>query len=71
MRSASDLKRDTMRSVRANSTDTSELVDLADALLHLFGVVSRWHLRARGFAMLLALPVLLIGISDWRIRRRR
>jgi hypothetical protein len=46
-------------------------VDLAEALLRLFGFASRWSERARGFAVLLTLPVIIVSVADWRIRRRR
>jgi hypothetical protein len=46
-------------------------VDLAEALLRLFGMVSHWSSRARGFGFLLTLPIVLLGVADWRIRRRR
>jgi hypothetical protein len=46
-------------------------MDLADALLHVLGLARDWSVRARGFAFLLALPVLVVSIADWRIRHRR
>ena len=46
-------------------------MDLAEALLHVLGFAKDWSARARGFAFLLALPLLVVGIADWRIRRRR
>jgi hypothetical protein len=46
-------------------------VDLAEVLLRLFGLVSHWNLRARGFGFLLSLPIVLVAIGDWRVRRRR
>lgn len=46
-------------------------MDLADVMLHLFGLARDWSARARGFAFLLSLPILVITIADWRIRRRR
>jgi hypothetical protein len=46
-------------------------VDPGDALLHLFGVVSRWNFRLRGFGFLLFLPILVVGLTDWRVRRKR
>lgn len=46
-------------------------MDLADALLRLFGIVSQWNTRARGFAFLLALPVITLAVADWRVRRNR
>jgi hypothetical protein len=46
-------------------------MDLAGALLRLFGIANQLQVRTRGFALLLALPVLIVGIADWRIRRPR
>ena len=46
-------------------------MDLAEALLHLLGLARDWTARARGFAFLLTLPLLVVTIADWRIRRRR
>lgn len=46
-------------------------MDLAEALLRVLGFARDWSARARGFAFLLALPVLVATIADWRIRRRR
>lgn len=46
-------------------------MDLADAVLHLFGLVSHWSQRIRGMGFLLGLPVLIVGVADWRIRRMR
>ncbi len=70
LRRASLRQRDAVRDVRAKSTVAPRLiVDLADALLKLFGLVSHWSLRARGFGFLLALPVLVVATVDWRVRR--
>jgi hypothetical protein len=46
-------------------------VDLSDALLGLFGMVSHWYLRARGFGVLLCLPIAITTLADWRVRGRR
>jgi hypothetical protein len=46
-------------------------MDLAEALLRLFGFARDWSERARGFAFLLALPLIITSVADWRIRRRR
>jgi hypothetical protein len=46
-------------------------VDFAAALLLLFGLASRWAERMRGFALLLSLPLIIVTVADWRIRRRR
>ena len=46
-------------------------MDLAGVLLRLFGLASQLPERARGFALLLALPVIIVGIADWRVRRSR
>jgi hypothetical protein len=46
-------------------------MDLAEALLAILGVARDWSARARGFAFLLALPLLVVTVADWRIRRRR
>ena len=46
-------------------------MDLAEALLRVLGFARDWSARARGLAFLLALPVLVATIADWRIRRRR
>jgi hypothetical protein len=46
-------------------------VDFAEAVLHAFGIATRWQLRARGFGLLLALPLIVVTIADWRIRRER
>lgn len=46
-------------------------MDLAEALLRLLGVARDWSARIRGFSVLLALPLLVITVADWRIRRRR
>jgi type III secretory pathway component EscS len=46
-------------------------MDLAGVVLRLFGVATQLQERARGFALLLALPVIIVGIADWRIRRPR
>jgi hypothetical protein len=46
-------------------------MDLAEALLRILGLARDWTARARGFAFLLTLPLLVVTIADWRIRRRR
>ena len=46
-------------------------MDLTNALVWLFGIASRLQVRARGFALLLLIPVVLIAVTDWRIRQRR
>ena len=46
-------------------------MDLAETLLHILGMVESWSARARGFAFLLVLPLIIVGVADWRIRRRR
>ncbi len=46
-------------------------MDLAEVLLKVLGLARDWSARARGFAFLLSLPVLVVTIADWRIRRRR
>jgi hypothetical protein len=46
-------------------------MDLAEALLRLLGFARDWTSRARGFAFLLTLPLLVVTIADWRVRRRR
>jgi hypothetical protein len=46
-------------------------VDLADTVLRLFGLVSHLNSRARGFGLLLLLPVVILAIADWRVRRQR
>ncbi|MGH9141839.1 MAG: hypothetical protein ACRD2I_11970 [Vicinamibacterales bacterium] len=46
-------------------------MDLTEAVLRLFGLVSQWNTRARGFGLLLLLPIVVIAIADWRVRRRR
>lgn len=46
-------------------------MDLAEALLRVLGFARDWSARARGFAFLLVLPVLVATIADWRIRHRR
>ena len=46
-------------------------MDPTEALLRLFGAVSRWNLRLRGFGVLLILPILFVGLTDWRLRRKR
>jgi hypothetical protein len=45
-------------------------VKLADALLRLFGIVSAWNVLARGFGFLLSLPIVILAIADWRVRRQ-
>jgi hypothetical protein len=46
-------------------------VDLADIVLHWFGIATRLQLRARGFGLLLALPLIIVSLVDWRIVRKR
>jgi hypothetical protein len=46
-------------------------MDLAEALLQLLGFARSWTARARGFAFLLTLPLVIVTITDWRVRRRR
>jgi hypothetical protein len=46
-------------------------MDLAEALLRVLGFARDWSARARGFAFLLALPMMIVTVADWRIRRRR
>jgi hypothetical protein len=46
-------------------------MDLAEALLRLLGFARDWTARMRGFAFLLTLPLLVVTVADWRIRRRR
>jgi hypothetical protein len=46
-------------------------MDLTEALLRILGLARDWTARARGFAFLLTLPLLVVTIADWRIRRRR
>jgi hypothetical protein len=46
-------------------------VDLADILLHWLGIASRLPLRARGFGLLLSLPLIIVGVVDWHIARKR
>ena len=46
-------------------------MDLAEALLRVLGFARDWSTRARGFAFLLALPMMVVTIADWRIRRPR
>lgn len=46
-------------------------MDLAEALLRILGLARDWSARARGFAFLLTLPLLVVTIADWRIRGRR
>jgi hypothetical protein len=46
-------------------------MDLAEALLRILGFARDWTARARGFAFLLTLPLFVVAIADWRIRRRR
>jgi hypothetical protein len=46
-------------------------MDLAEALLRLLGFARDWTARVRGFAFLLSLPLLIVTVADWRIRRRR
>ncbi len=42
-----------------------------DTLLQILGMAKDWSARARGFAFLLMLPLLVVSVADWRIRRRR
>jgi hypothetical protein len=46
-------------------------MDLAGAILRLFGFATQIQERARGLALLLALPAIVVGVADWRVRRRR
>ena len=46
-------------------------MDLAEALLRLLGLARDWSARVRGFAFLLSLPLIVVTLADWRIRRRR
>jgi hypothetical protein len=46
-------------------------VDLTDSVLRLFGLVSQLNMRARGFGLLLLLPIVVLAIADWRVRRQR
>jgi hypothetical protein len=46
-------------------------VDLADGVLRLFGLVSQLNTRARGYGLLLLLPIVVLAIADWRVRRQR
>jgi hypothetical protein len=46
-------------------------MDFADALLRALGFAKDWSVRARGFVFLLSLPIIIVTIADWRIRRRR
>jgi len=46
-------------------------MDLAETLLRTLGLARDFSDRARGFAFLLALPLMVVTIADWRIRRRR
>jgi hypothetical protein len=46
-------------------------MDLTEALLRVLGFARDWSARARGFAFLLSLPLIVVTVADWRIRRRR
>jgi hypothetical protein len=46
-------------------------MDLAEALLRVLGLARDWSTRMRGFAFLLSLPLIVVCLADWRIRRRR
>jgi hypothetical protein len=46
-------------------------MDLSEALLRVLGLARDWSARARGFAFLLTLPLIVVTIADWRIRQRR
>jgi hypothetical protein len=46
-------------------------VDFTDAVLRLFGLVSQLNTRARGFGLLLLMPIVILAIADWRVRRQR
>lgn len=46
-------------------------MDVTEGILRLFGLVSHLNTRARGFGLLLSLPIVIIAIADWRVRRRR
>jgi hypothetical protein len=43
----------------------------SDLLGQLFSVASRWSLRAPWLAFALLLPVCVVALGDWRIRRTR
>jgi hypothetical protein len=46
-------------------------MDFAEVLLRVLGFARNWSDRMRGFAFLLALPILVVIIANWRVRRRR
>ncbi len=46
-------------------------MDLAEVLLRVLGLARDWTARARGFAFLLTLPLIIVTVADWRVRRRR
>ena len=46
-------------------------MDLADIVQQLFGIATHLNLRARGFGFLLALPLIIVSVADWRITRKR
>jgi len=46
-------------------------MDLAETLMRALGLARDFSDRARGFAFLLSLPLMVVTIADWRIRRRR
>lgn len=46
-------------------------MDLIETLLQILGMARGWSARARGFAFLLMLPLIVVSVADWRIRRRR
>jgi hypothetical protein len=46
-------------------------VSFAEALLRLFGLVSRWHLGAPALLVALLMPIFLLALADWRMKARR
>jgi hypothetical protein len=46
-------------------------VDFTEAVLRLFGLVSHLNTRARGFGLLLLMPIVILAVADWRVRRQR
>jgi hypothetical protein len=46
-------------------------VSLADLLLELSGITSRWHLRALALLVALLVPACLLALADWRMKARR
>jgi hypothetical protein len=43
----------------------------SDLLAHLFDTASRMSLRASGLAFALLLPVCVVALGEWRVRRAR